>query len=629
MKRFLCLTIALAFGVTTFAQRASFNPNHPKANESVQATYERPIDQIEVETPFTPPASVVQVQSPKSGMAYEETHIWTTQYDLQTNAALGSRVVMWPDGTVAATATYGVTGAPSFPDRGAAYNFYDGSSWGPLPTARVEPYRSGWPSIAPLGENGEVLASHIFNPSTPFGISVYSRETKGSGEWMLTQLPNPDGYEMSWPRIIASGPDFNTIHVVATDQGADDIPMFYNRSTDGGESWDGWIEMPGLDSEFYNWNHSADAYVFAQNGDVLALAFFSAWYDVFFLKSTDNGETWTHHVAWEHPYPTFDWDTTITTDTLYSNDNSGHVAIDNDGNVHLVWGIARVAHWEPGTTYNYWPYTEGVAYWNETMDQIPTHPTNPHHTLHPDYLWDLGMLVGWVPDVDGDGEVNIFDYDLMTYRALSMTGYPTIAIDEAGTIVVAYSSVDESRNNGEYYYRSIFVTYKDGIYGTWYYAEDNLMDSFIHLFDEGIYPTAAAHAYDNTFWLIYNADNTPGTALDDDHAYQDNQMYAVKITPTIVGLSQFVNPITNVSPAYPNPAGVGTSVNFDLSVSQATGKVAVSVFNLAGQLVSQKTENISLGMNRIIVDTEKMPAGVYFFTIEVNGYKETKKFVVR
>jgi hypothetical protein len=626
MKRFLCLAIALTFGLATFAQRSSYiKLDHPKVNQSVEATFVKPFDPVVEATDFAPPANMVQVQTSKSGMSFSETHVWTTQYDLQTNAALGNRVYAWPDGTVAATATWGMTGAPGFPDRGSAYNYYDGSSWGALPTARIEPVRSGWPSIAPLGANGEVVVSH---GGTPFGINVYTRETKGTGAWTATSLPNPAPHELTWPRVVTSGADNNTIHVVATDQLGND-PIFYNKSSDAGANWDGWIPMPALDSEFYNWIHAADDYVFARNGDVLALAFFSAWYDIFFLKSTDGGETWEHHVAWEHPYPTFSWETTLTTDTLYTNDNSGHIAIDNDGIVHLVWGVSRVAHWEPGTTYNYWPYTQGVGYWNETMGQIPTHPTNPHHTLNPNNLLSMGMLVGWVPDETGSGQLDIFDLDLMTYRALGLTNSPTIAIDEIGTIVVAFSTVSETRDNGEFYYRSIYTSYKDGIYGTWYINEDNLMDNFIHLFDEGIYPTAAAQAYDNTFWLIYNADNAPGTALDDDHGYHDNQMYAVKITPTIVGINEFANPISNISSAYPNPV-TGTHFNVDINLSRTSKSAQVTVHNIAGQMVHQQNlGTLSIGMNRVQVDVTGYQSGIYFYTVIVDDYKETKKVIVR
>ncbi len=630
MKKLLCLTIALAFGATTFAQRTYQKINHPKANEAVQATYQAPNDPAVEATAFTPPENMVQVQTNRSSMNYEETHIWTSQYDLQSNSALGNRVYQWADGTVSAVGTWGVTGAPGFPDRGAAYNHFDGTSWGPLPTQRLEVDRSGWPAIAPLGENGEVVVSH---GGTPFGIIAYTRATKGSGDWTITQLTNPDGFELTWPRVITSGADNNVIHVVATDQidaanPNEEVPIFYNRSTDGGESWEGWIPMPGLDSEYHAYNHSADDYVFAANGDVVVLAFFSAWLDLFYLKTTDDGETWEEHTVWEHPYRPFLWNETITTDTLYACDNSGHIAIDNDGLVHMVWGISRVGHNEVGTSYQYWPVTDGIGYWNESMGQIPTHPDNPHWTLSAENLDEMGMLVGWVPDEDGDGEVNIFDLELMTYRALGLSTYPTIAIDDVGTIVVAYATVSETRNNGEFYYKSIYASYKDGVYGTWYYAEDNLMDNFIHLFDEGYGTTAAANAYDNTFWLIYNADNTPGLALDEDHVYQDNFMFAVKLNPVVVGLNQYVNPITDISAAYPNPAS-GSHVYFNLSLSKASNNIVVDVYNLAGQLVSQQKMSASMGMERIAIETNNLQSGVYFTTITVDNYKETRKFVVK
>lgn len=631
MKKTLCLTLALAFGATTFAQKAYEKMNHPKVNESVETSVVQPKDPAIEAADFTPPSNMVQVQTTKSSMNYDETHVWTTQYDVQSNAAISNRVYQWPDGTVSAVSTWGLAAA-AYPDRGTGYNHYDGSTWGPLPTERVESVRSGWPSIAPLGENGEVIVSH---GGTPFGINVYTRETKGTGDWMMTQLPNPGTYELTWPRVITSGDDNMTIHVVATDQGAINelIPIFYTKSTDGGETWADWAGFPELDDELYNGNLSADDYVFARNGDVLALAFFSAWTDLFYIKSVDGGETWEHHVVWEHPYQSWDWATMFTPDTLYSVDNSGNMTIDYDGNVHLVWGCGRVGVLDapsPDGSYSFWPYTEGIGYWNETMGQIPTHPDNPHWTMSAEYLDELGMLVGWVPDEDGDGEVSIFELEIMTYNALSLTNNPTIAIDEAGTILIAYSTISETRDNGAYYFRSIYVTYKDGIYGTWYYNADNLMDNFIHLFDEGIYPTAAPLAYDNTFWLIYNTDNTPGLSAlaTPDHEPQDNLMYAVKIGGYWVGLEDFTNPVNSISSAYPNPAS-GSHVNFDLSLSKASNNVVVSVYNLAGQLVSQDKKDAFVGNNKISVETENLQNGVYFCTITVDNYKETRKFVVR
>jgi hypothetical protein len=66
-----------------------------------------------------------------------------TLYDEQTNASMASRCYLYPDGTVGTTATWSQVATP-FADRGAGYNYYDGTSFGPEPTARIETIRSKW-----------------------------------------------------------------------------------------------------------------------------------------------------------------------------------------------------------------------------------------------------------------------------------------------------------------------------------------------------------------------------------------------------------------------------------------------------------------------------------------------------
>ena len=47
--------------------------------------------------------------------------------------------------------------------------------------ARIETDRCGWPSIAPLGENGEIVVSHYAGNQD--GIAINTRATKGTGDW--------------------------------------------------------------------------------------------------------------------------------------------------------------------------------------------------------------------------------------------------------------------------------------------------------------------------------------------------------------------------------------------------------------------------------------------------------------
>ncbi|MBN3036696.1 MAG: hypothetical protein JW861_14015, partial [Bacteroidales bacterium] len=81
---------------------------------------------------------------------YSEEQIGTTRYDHQANGTLSNRITMFDDGAIGAVWTMGFQ-EPSFPDRGTGYNYSDGTSWGPLPTQRIESVRTGWPTYAQAG----------------------------------------------------------------------------------------------------------------------------------------------------------------------------------------------------------------------------------------------------------------------------------------------------------------------------------------------------------------------------------------------------------------------------------------------------------------------------------------------
>ncbi len=617
----------MATGMGLFAQSGYVKLKDPRANVSVKASI---LDQNEPAvtlTDFTPETAIVNAETTRNANGLVETHVMTTQYDLQTNSCLSNRLVTWPDGAAAAVETWGNV-PTAFADRGTGYNFYNGSAWGTLPTARIEDVRSGWGSIAPMGENGEVLMSH-----TGTAIQLFKRDTRGTGAWTKAPaIPNPGtGISLTWPRVATTGANHEVIHSVAAYQDAANTAhneVFYSRSEDFGETFQDFAFVPEVDHDFYNFNISADDYTIATNGDNIAILFASAWYDLFYVKSADGGLTWEKNVIWEHPYPTFDFNVTLTTDTLWTCDNTANIAIDNSGMVHVVWATSRVMHDVVGTTYNYFPITDGICYWNESMGQIPENPENVHKTLDPTYLdgLGLGIVVGWVPDIDGGG-VNLADYEIMAYRSLGLSTLPAISVDENGSIAIVFSTQDETRHNDVNYYRSVYTTYKDGIYGSWYYDYENLMSNIIHIFDEGFYTTSAPLGLNGNFYVMYNADAQPGTALDADQEYIDNKIFVVKISPVIIGVNENVNPVNDISAAYPNPAT--ETINFDLNLSQPTANVNITLSTITGQVVYQEVvASMQTGMNKYSVDASNLKSGVYFCNISVNGYNQTKKVVV-
>lgn len=629
MRKFLLFSLVLSLAVGTQAQSGYKKINNPDVNKSVKTSLRNLNDARVAEMPFTPSTAIVSAVTNRSAAGVSDAVVMTTQYDLQSNGSISNRMIAHPDGTISATATWGMADAPNFPDRGTGYNYYNGSSWNAQPTARVEPFRSGWPSLAPFGANGEFLVSH---GGTPMAINAYSREAKGTGEWTAKGAITGAPFDLTWPRTVSSGEDHDVVHVVAGYQDAANTAhneIFYNRSEDGGQNWQGWATPQDVDIQYYNYNISADDYTMASNGNNVAILFASSWFDLFFIKSTDNGATWDKTVIWEHPYPSFDFNVTLTTDTLWTCDNSANIAIDNNGMVHVVWATSRVMHEAVGTSYNYFPFTDGIGYWNESMGPIPTNPDNAHKTLDPDYLETLGkgMVAGYVPDINGNGTIDIEASGVLAYRTLGLSTQPAISIDNNGSIAIFYSTMDETRMIEDLNYRSMYATYKDGIFGTWYYATENVSGGIFHLFEEVYSVTSAPTAYNGTFYAMYSADNLVGLALDDDHAYQDNKIYVAKVTPVIIGVNEQINPVSELSSVYPNP--VSNKMNVDLNLSKSPKTAKAEVHTITGQRVYTETLNsLSTGMNKVSIDATHFNTGVYFFTLTIDGYKETKKFVV-
>src|SRR5512138_1279462 len=121
---------------------------------------------------------------------FDNTIIGTTWYDLQSYTNVMQRIWAYPDGTVGAT--WMSAGQGLVPERGAGYNYFDGTTWG-TPNLHVGPAeRKGWPSYAPFGPNGEIIAVYQYVVGSG-SIKFYTRENKGMGDWIESTLAPPAG----------------------------------------------------------------------------------------------------------------------------------------------------------------------------------------------------------------------------------------------------------------------------------------------------------------------------------------------------------------------------------------------------------------------------------------------------
>lgn len=491
--------------------------------------------------------------------SYSEEVMYTT-YDLQSNGQVANRMYHREDGSVAVVAMMSHDYDQSASDRGTAYNFFDGSSWGDYPYERAEAnatgydMRTGWPSIAPYGENGEILVNHSD------GLNYYIRETAGEGLWDGPySIPAFDySYSLSWPRVVTSGENNEIIHVVAAAQNTDNngntvTTQFYCRSTDG-ENWEV-NYSPLVETNEHIGIYSADDYCVSANGDVVAVVYTDSFHGhLLMFKSTDNGITWERKVIWENPYYLLDWEndenTVMGDEGCYAPVHSS-VAVGNDGIVHVATSVFHYTRYSLGTTYSYWYglINEGVVYWNDTQNSIRSLDGNQNNALRlwwPDeendgYVYhsnDSIKFCGWVPfrSIDWDNEMVYRTSDYLNVGMFGGSAYPSISVDPSGNLAMAYSVPDVYRTNDDgYYYRSVFVSYKAAENEGWNVAVEELTEDFLFTYTEALsVSSASVSAKENEFWFSFLGDDTHGFYQGADASQSsasDNYVYVSKFVP--------------------------------------------------------------------------------------------------
>jgi hypothetical protein len=159
MKKLLLFTLSAGIGVISQAQ--SSGQTKVPINNSVRGQQYKYVPAT-IKNQETAGSFKVRTSTPSQGLksAITEEKIGSTTYDLQTNAAIDRRAFNHGNGKFSTTWTLSTQLTSGWPDRGAGYNYNDGSAWGSFPSARIESVRTGWPSLAITQSGKEVVVSH-------------------------------------------------------------------------------------------------------------------------------------------------------------------------------------------------------------------------------------------------------------------------------------------------------------------------------------------------------------------------------------------------------------------------------------------------------------------------------------
>lgn len=629
MKRLLFFVLAVGIAAVGFSQYASFYSTVGKGKQVVAKMVKTSIADEIIPGQQQPNG---YVSSLKSTLA--DPTIMNSYYDLQTNNTSGQqRICQFSDGSVAGVATMSLTATgTTWPDRGTGYNYSadNGITWGPAPTVRVEVgTRTGWPSIQPLGANGECTIAHQSTGNLLFS----QRTTKGTGTWTTTAIPAPPSGvpAMLWPRMVTNGTNHMNVHLIALTEPTGNNGVIYNnmdgclmycKSTDGGTTFSPWEQLPGTTSNEYL-NFSADQYSWAPpHGDTLAFIVGDTWIDVFMMKSTDNGNTWTKTVIFSNPYNLVGY--TGNNAWFYSCDGTDAIALDYYGNAHICFGLM-----EDSNGY-YRPYTSGLVYWNETMPQLPA-------VLDPNVLYNMGNLIAW--QLDTTIYPPSAPYLLAAYYS-SLTSNPGILIDKNNDMFIIWSSVTSYVDqSGNYYLRHVFEkTGKVASDGSFFFhsAFTDLTSEFVYNFMECVYADIAQTSYDDMLHIIFQGDNLAGSYVKglniSGYAGQTtatNNSFIVLNPPKPLweGVeNNNINKSLMVSANYPNPFHGTTYVTL---ANPKAGNLRIEVINTIGQKVSMVDYGyINAGSGRYAIDGSQLSPGIYFFTVKVGNDSYTGRMIV-
>lgn len=579
--------------------------NSSLKNYSVTLPYKQDAGKDNFPYLMEPNTNVVQ---PKT---FQETIIGTTEFDVQSNKCIDSRLYLYSDGTLGAAWIYG-TG--NMQNRGTGYNYFDGTSWGPAPSVRIESVRTGWASYAPL-DDGEVVIAH----DAIKDLVMNTRPNKGTGSWTQTIIEAPQGTELTWPHIITVG---NTIHVLSAsyiDYANMKRPIIYSRSLDGGQTWSHQI-IPGMDYASGQLSYSADIYSWAKpkNGK-LAFIVGNMWHDVFIMKSEDNGDTWQKITVFQHPNP-FCFDTGIPLDTTYVCDGLMAVEFDNNDKLHAVFGVTRVLVSDPSSEqFSWFPFTSYLAYWNEDMGTL---------TDMDIIQMDLqGRVIGWLMDLDGDGTIfaNFSSFDeIKSYGNHGLVSQPQLTIDDNDNMYVVFAHVNETNYSGSAYYRHIWMTQSTDGGATWSMPIE-ITGGIEHEYDECVFPALAKNTDASYLHMIYQLDDQPGVAIgqNPDHGLTTNSIVYV-IIPKAGASIQEHNTI-NAFTVYPNPASEQATVQI---VSPIRTSAQITVTNITGQIVYRENVSIKAGNNFVHINVNNLPAGLYMVNVSARGFNKTQKLLV-
>jgi hypothetical protein len=311
------------------------------------------------------------------------------------------------------------------------------------------------------------------------------------------------------------------------------------------------------------------------------------------------------------------FDPPFDSDKIPCGSGTSSCVLDSQGNAHVVF--SRMVKLYSGDTLYYYPFSDGLIYWNESMPVLDTTLVSSY-TL--EFLNAAGNLCGYVMSSQPtytipSGQPNYSN---------AMCAYPQLSIDASDKIFVVSSTLAPDYSTGEFLYRHIIANSSFNLGNSWE-GQIDLNADIQYIFSECAYP-AMAPAIGDYVHVLFQEDPIPGINqwLTNHEPVENHMMHMVLDKDVFVGLKEPADALPFALFIFPNP--VTSTICLNLTFKKA-GDLSVKLLNQVGQCVyANEAGRYDDGRHSIRLDIPELSPGIYYCVVKHNGNQITEKVIV-
>jgi len=537
--------------------------------------------------------SFAQITPPTLSPGEYWTGMWSLSYDYQTNGSVRYIVQdpTTPTGLLAIfMGTHDSTSAAGT-NRYVWYSYSadGGNTWDANSISTS--FFSGFPCLAVSSTGTPYVGMHM--TASPTRGFLFSDVVFGAGSWSENGIiPQTPLVGTVWPHIAVTT-NGNVVYVGAPNPG---FQAHYN--TWNGSSWfANLIELPNTGGPSGNFS--------VENGPAGAAFVFGMDYNgnshTRLLTSSDNATTFTAQTGASAPPPFM----LMGGDTLISYVDGGKDGLYVGNDIHLVYAVysnnseaittppntnwfkgAKIVHWSAATGVDTIAGRSNIPTMSDTITQILTSPVcQPSLGMYNGVLYCTftAFLWGRTQTVDDGSVVN------------------------AGEIMISWSN-----DNGNTWTTPINITNTPSL--------EEKHSSTMRTF------TLPAS---DTLGISYIRDLKAGGWVNVT-TWGPAPVYSIyrKIGNIPIGIQQDLEVVREFKlfQNYPNPFNPSTTISYYL---QKSGSVSLKVYNVLGSLVATVVNGYQpSGAKEVTFDGSNLASGIYYYTIETEGFRDTKKMIL-